>query len=105
MQGVLLCMSFVNSILITFAEASVQDFAGVTVGGNFTGSPLCGGKPIVKPNDKWLWDSNPGSGAWPSCTSPPAENQGRMCQGDPTSIVMQADGSAGQCLVAQMLDC
>jgi len=95
MTGFLRRMSFLNAILAACADTNFY---------NLTGNPLCGGKPIVSPSEDWVWDRALKSGSWPSCTSPPVENKGQMCEGDPTSVVMQADGSA-QCLATQMQSC
>jgi hypothetical protein len=40
----------------------------------------------------------------PSCTSPPVQNNARMCQGDPTSVVIEGNGQP-QCLSAKASDC
>lgn len=67
------------------------------------GLDLCPGSNAVGPSGDWVWTT--GAAPSPSCTSPPVENNAQMCNGDPTSIVLQATQGTPQCLAAKMPDC
>lgn len=55
----------------------------------------------MSPEADWVWST--GAVPSPSCTNPPVVNNAQMCEGDPTSIVLQASGQA-ECLASKM-DC
>jgi len=57
---------------------------------------------VVPPDSSWVW--NTAAMASFSCDSPAVVNNGKMCQGDPTSIVFQASGQA-ECLSSQVDAC
>lgn len=67
-----------------------------------SGVDLCPGSDVVGPSGDWVWST--GASPSPSCQAPAVVNNGQMCNGDPTSIVMQAGGGA-ECLGAKMPDC
>lgn len=62
--------------------------------------------PIV-PTADWVFERAGNGSSHPSCSSPPIVNLARMCQGDPTSIVLDAslynDGIG--CFRAQSRQC
>lgn len=67
------------------------------------GMDLCPGSEVVGPSGDWVWTT--AASPSPSCTSPAVENNAQMCNGDPTSIVMQATQGVPQCLGSKMPDC
>jgi len=69
-----------------------------TNGLNATGS-ICNGKAVVSPESDWVWST--GAVPSPSCSSPSVINNAQMCEGDPTSIVLQASGNS-ECLASKM---
>jgi len=60
-------------------------------------SKLCAGASIVGGSTDWIWNTD--AVPSPSCTSPAVENHALMCEGDPTSVVIQGNGGP-QCLSA-----
>merc|ERR1719359_1346817 len=64
---------------------------------------LCPGSSTVELSGDSVWDH--GAGPSPSCDIPEVENNAQMCDGDPTSVVMQATAGTPQCLVARMPEC
>jgi len=60
-------------------------------------SKLCAGASVVGGSADWIWNTD--AVPSPSCTSPPVENHALMCEGDPTSVVIQGNGGP-QCLSA-----
>lgn len=74
-----------------------------TSGLNATGSQLCNGKSVVSPTSDWVWSTG-ANHDYPSCSMPRLVNNAQMCEGDPTSIVLQASGAA-ECLASKMDDC
>lgn len=67
-----------------------------------TSGTLCGGAQVVEASSDWIWSHTAISS--PSCTNPAVQNVAKMCENDPTSVVIQGSGQP-QCLSAQMLDC
>jgi hypothetical protein len=63
---------------------------------------LCNGAAVVDASSDWVWSHT--AVPSPSCTSPPVQNNARMCQGDPTSVVIEGNGQP-QCLSAHASDC
>lgn len=62
---------------------------------------------VIVPTADWVFDRSGNGSTHNSCSNPPIVNLARMCQGDPTSIVMDAslqnDGIG--CFRAQALGC
>lgn len=79
---------------------------GVQAENNFTSELLdldmCPGSQWIDPPSDWAWstDVHP----CPSCQSPDVQNWGKMCAGDPTSVVIQNFGKPS-CLRTAMPDC
>jgi len=63
---------------------------------------MCPDSALVDASSDWVWSTQAHSS--PSCTSPAASNIGRMCSGDPTSVVMHSHGLPG-CFGTKMPDC
>jgi len=104
---------FFDSVFLTMAlplgktALCAQFFIlGAQAEGNFTSELLdldmCPGSNLIYPPQEWAWsfDNNP----CPSCQSPPTQNLGRMCAGDPTSVVIE-NGGKPSCLRTAMPDC
>lgn len=63
---------------------------------------MCPGSTWVDPPSDWAWSTRVHDCY--SCSSPATQNWGKMCAGDPTSVVMQNYGKAS-CLRTAMPDC
>jgi len=64
---------------------------------------LCPGSSVGEhPPSEWAWST--AASPSPSCMTPRAENRGKMCNDDPTSVVIQNYGTPS-CLVTDMSDC
>lgn len=68
---------------------------------NSTGS-ICNGKAVVSPDAEWIWSTT--ATPSPSCSYPSVVNNARACEGDPTSIVLEASGNS-ECLASKMEAC
>merc|ERR1719460_982757 len=67
-----------------------------------TGFDLCPGSRVEDPPASWLWST--GHHSHPSCSKPTGQNWGKMCKGDPTSVVIENWGKTS-CLSTSMGDC
>jgi len=72
--------------------------------GNLTSQliEMCPGSYPEDPQSNWAWST--GVSTCPSCTNPPTQNWGKMCPGDPTSVVIENYGKPS-CLRTAMTDC
>jgi len=83
---------------------------GVAASNVIKGDGLCPNSKVTSPQSDWLWDTSAEkyyscSAALPVTRGPwEVQNNAQQCDGDPTSVVIQANGDP-QCLATQMSKC